>query len=1755
MKNTFFTLLLVLACTGAAWSQQPAQVCDITITGSFDSECIYDFKEDVTAEYPDFMIACKHSTVVYTASVNNNLFTPSSYTWMVYGDVSHTASGNQLTVTWDNGTWGQVVVSVANAAGDVCAEDSYVRLIDNPTVGAVTVPAYTVDLSGDKIIYVCAGSTVQFIDNSTAEGGDIAGYNWSCLQAPPAATPNYTITDVQSSDVVHHSVYNNCGCMDEEEYKIVLLEGEPLELECFGTVCEGATVTYQALTPTCSGYYWYVDGGTLVGGQGTATPTVQWDRPAGGYGVIGLDGMQCGNVACPAMMSLKIPVIHSGLQIEGETDVCVGDAVLYTLPVFGSTKYKWVVSPVAGVDTTMKYNTNELRLVFNQAGTYTLQCSYQCDFLGCGPYDAEPLTITVRPPLEITGSERICVANACSLQTSPAVTAQWTAYNLSAGNTVAATGTGTAFSHTFATPGSYLVTAENAAYCGPATFVLTVAAPPPAPTVADLDPDNRHTACPNLGITLAGTPSEPNYSLVWAPACTTASPQMFSGDNVTISYQADVCDVYVYNYDQVLQCRSECYYVHQVTALTPAPLNLPQSITVCPGSLIQWGDSEIPDQSDEAMLYEWTMAEDDQALASVVGTHLDNGVTLAVSETNPIVSPLHVNLIRTFCGNFSTTYPITIYVQDLSGTPLSITPVGPVCVGDEVEFTGTGCNPSTYTWDIDGEHIAGNNIDHTFTQEGKHLVTLHCNPYTYCTNPDYLPTRRTEVVVNPLPMVEGLSVNYSTGNISVVPATLTTTDYDFAWTYRATAQSLEYPVGGNSSMITAQNPGTYSCTVTDKQTHCSRTVGVLYDVTPPPSCNTMTLTGTYDYCQHTLSLSAGQYSSPVTWSVRGGDYSIETSGTNNRYADITFSDIGIYTVTARSGAGVCYSNTWVQTVDFIPHFVFLPGCNKVFIKNRSQYAEAGTTVYITVTNDCTNEVGYITMNVDDTAGMYVPASVPGICTFTFTLTGYGVNNNLTPCVLGTVEIGHPAMSPGFVPVSVTSSNGNHTCENTPLQLTASLNYQGASIATTTWSFIDGSVLTTNGQTVFHTFSAGGHSVTATTTDNHGCAMDSNPIHITSHASPFDGNVLLDPQSNPICPYVNTIDILFPPGATYFEWWSHKDPTHVVYSNPYPTYQSDDYFVYATNTNNCKTQATTFVKFLNAPTASIYAEKYVCCVNEEMTLYGGQDPANGQVTYNWSVSGPLSFSQSGATPNIVIVPPYQGTYTATLTVTNPSGCSATTTATVTASTPAPAPTLSFVGNPCISDAPVQLSASGCTGEVHWSNGSTGTTALYYNPGIATAYCYDPAVGCPSQTAQIRIYRQPDFDALLTGCYQKCRPWFDGELPVYSLTDNGQTIQWDWRLNNTSLTTGNGTYFDQPLILPLTGYGVYNLVVNYGGSCSETSPALDISTKELCDCDDLEVTYSVEILPTEDCSLAYRVRVTVCDTSDEQEACLDGVSLVNNPTGIEIVYTDFASTPLPPNDCYSFIMDVVVPGMPPVMATFRLTDNDCMICEKDFNVNFLPEIDDCLDEMGVRELSVNTDLTSEVAAYFEFTLGFSPCDNIVALWSEPAMIFNYFPVGASQASGLIMIDIATLSQYLPTNEPICFHAIICCDKEMCHSTVCLKPDELCMMLEAAGVRVEGWNDEGTDMTPGRMTVPKSDIQLIPNPATGTTRVTGTTDEVAEILFLDMAGREAARFLDTDICDISTLPQGMYIVRVATRKDPDQPLNVTYLKLVKQ
>ena len=580
-----------------------------------------------------------------------------------------------------------------------------------------------------------------------------------------------------------------------------------------------------------------------------------------------------------------------------------------------------------------------------------------------------------------------------------------------------------------------------------------------------------------------------------------------------------------------------------------------------------------------------------------------------------------------------------------------------------------------------------------------------------------------------------------------------------------------------------------------------------------------------------------------------------------------------------------------------------------------------------------------------------------------------------------------------------------------------------------------------------------------------------------------------------------------------------------------------------NDNYCKKEHNKYIGFLNVPTARIRTDQAECCVGETVTLDGEVGPGVGSVIYGWSVTDPTStVILTATTPSVSFTPSEAGTYTATLTVTGSNSCSSQTSQTINVHTPSAAPTLAFGTNPCLGNGPVDLVATNYSGTLHWNNGTVGATTQYYTYGYAKAYYYDPSDGCPSGVDSIFIERQPDLDALLTGCYEKCKGNY--ELPAYGLTQATQTVGWEWWRDNTQVTSGSGTYYGYPLVLPVS-FGTHHLDVSYqNGSCTETSPDLTVTSKPVCNCEGIELVVN-GITPnvSDGCELTYIVKFTICNKSGI-DFCFDSLKVLSVDANVQVALIGAPWPPLPDGNCEDYTIKLTVSSLEPMSVLLRFVNN-CGPCTKDFSVS-LP-VTDC--EVTIREMDLwrLQEPASDAVLYYGFKITLpSECDNVFAVYSEPPMITKYTYDGATGImTGMGMLDMALLTQLAADGEEVCFHVIMCCDNKLCKYTYCIAADEL---RETTGAKSQG-EKEGTRLKGDLGTLPA----LQPNPTTGEVRVTGTKGEVAEAAVLDMHGRQVALYKGTDRFSVASLASGTYIVRLKVRDG--NSLQTYYLKLVKK
>lgn len=1715
-------LLLYVAFIITAIVMNAQTNCNVFITGSFDSKCVLnDEKNNILIEKGEAMLACKESQVIYTTNITDGL----SYTWTIIGAYNYSASGNTVTVNWSNGNTGKVTVAV-NTLNGACGNSKDIILIEKPQIGSSSLPSYKL-INGSKVIQVCVGDNVSFINESTTSNTDITGHYWKSDYGV-ASTENYTIENVTQGTSVIHRIYNNCGCEDEEEYKIEILEGENLKLSCYGTVCENSEVTYEALNANCTDYNWSVQGGQIIKGQHSPKITIQWGSPQCGYGTLGLDGGLCEN-SCPKLMSVKIPIITNNAEITGQITACEGEIVVYSLPLWGSTEYTWTITPSQGITQYHYNNANQTLITFNSPGTYQLSATYKCDFLECGPFTSQTKTITVKPELKISSeNKKICLGQAATFTlNNTTISARWRVYNAS--NQEVYTTLTNSLVYTPTAVGTYKVTAEYADYCNVAEFLFDVKNAPPAPTGATLS--GKHFVCPNSSLLLTGTPESPFYSLVWKSLCSTP-PIEGTGNEFTVAYPGNGCNVEVYNYDKEIGCLSTPY-IYQIQDFNLASTTLPITtintpIKACEGSMIEYINNEVPDQSPD-VLYEWKISP--EYAATIVGDKTKNNVSIMVNISS-LTTTFSIILERKYCTNIITT--TTIYVEKVSiplPPTISPSPIPDACLYSNVTLTGTGSSiQSGFSWYVDNASANNNTntFNHAFTTTGTHYIELSYQPYAAC---PAVKTNTTINIINPpeFELIKGPS------NIYVSPSL--TNPYDICYWTIGGVPVEQYnstnplnPYGLRAIPLTGIGTQEVCCTVTNNS-GCSKTECITpsSSTTGPGNtdpCDLLNISMTSSICtDQSINVSAPL---PTHWVVNPSiTYATVTPPTISNNATIKFLIPGDYTVVGYATNGTnCYYGQVDVTVPCILNFDLEYNCSnqEIVITDNSEYLGSRPSRTFNITGGIV-PVNMLSNETVKTRNVALPTSGTVTYNVTLTINGCTLTKSIT-------------LYPKITSASITAPFSNNACQDVPLLLTANTFPSSTPIKTYDWNFDDGSSnnsSTTN--TIYHIFQVRptDYKVGVNIIDVNNCTYTmpiASKLPITSNANNLSPNRLsLSPSFSKVCPGT-AIPIYYNTGAptnTYL--WQLTPPTNNSYS--YNTYQTGDYYVSVTSNIGCIGEAMINVPFKNKPTAFI-SKKRQCCLDDEVELFG--DAGSNNVSYVWDITTPNAILLQETTPNITFPASQIGTYNVNLTVSN-GDCSDTYNHTFTIYAPPVAPQIYFTGNNCIDQPPVELGALAPNGElIYWSSGVSGQNADYYTSGSALAYYYKNNTGCKSQYADIYIEPAPNFDALLTGCYKRCKSLLPASINVYNLSKND--ISWKWLLDQNLLTNGMGNYLLSPLTLPLAGLGTYNLDVNYnGGLCNVKSPSLVIEEGD-CPCKDIDISYVTLSQHIEECKLFYDVEVIICNNGS-QNACFD--KIIPPEEGINILGTENFPLTISPGGCesFKFHFEVIDPLM--TSAKFKLHDG-CNDCDKEFSVDINVEVVPCGNDIQIQNLTFRSDLSNPNVSYFDFEL-FLPSNPqaVFKVWTEPSEVINHFyNPSTSIISGEAMFDNGILTQ-IAENKKVCFHVIMCQGDHFCESKVCIGAEELLGMIQGA---------KSTPSKENKKQEKGETLYLVPNPASTYVKIEGIEqDNISELLLIDMTGKNLKKVQGTNTLDIQDVSKGTYIIRVINKGN-----KVYYLKLIK-
>lgn len=578
-------------------------------------------------------------------------------------------------------------------------------------------------------------------------------------------------------------------------------------------------------------------------------------------------------------------------------------------------------------------------------------------------------------------------------------------------------------------------------------------------------------------------------------------------------------------------------------------------------------------------------------------------------------------------------------------------------------------------------------------------------------------------------------------------------------------------------------------------------------------------------------------------------------------------------------------------------------------------------------------------------------------------------------------------------------------------------------------------------------------------------------------------------------------------------------------------QTGDYYVEISDDQNCYHKSTSInLAFGNTPLASISGDDSFC-QGETVELAGF---SGGNNAYQWTLL-PATLIGNSANISLNLAP---NTYNIQLEVTdNLSQCSATDLQSIVVHQAPNPPSISLGANYCIHNPTVDLISN--SGAVYWSTGDYGSSTETYNSGFHTAYSVNIFTGCASDFTYLLVPKKPDFNELLSGCYDFC----EEDLPQTVLGPSGNWPAWTWENTNGLVQSG----FINIGMLNIPVFSTYNLNVNYysngSNNCFDSSPDLVINEVPDCDgCDLLEVTIDRLKNPViSECNLIFDVTVSITNTSAYYPATL---TQINSNFGS----ISSGSPVINPGQTFNYTFQLQLDDYSVNEVIFDLVFiQNGVTCTETFTGSIIWDgiIQNCISANYI-DINYNSSLSGIDMSYFDLVLGTDVgLQNVQVYSNQDALInFTYNPING-KISALHQITPSHLQEIIDQNGTIDFVIYGCKSNLICSTLVSIPVNEFMAAKNSPIKRsTEADNDDALDA---------NTIRLMPNPANTHVNISSNA-ELLQIEVLDMNGKVLLEEYvhstrQTDL-NIEHLESGLYIVKIS-----DANADIHYLKLIKQ
>jgi hypothetical protein len=447
-----------------------------------------------------------------------------------------------------------------------------------------------------------------------------------------------------------------------------------------------------------------------------------------GYGTIKATPVGCGSCLAPATAS--IPVITHNAPISGQSTICVGNPVYFSLPLWPGAAYSWsVVNAVPSHSAFILSVTDDYKVLVEgySTGTFVLNVYYSDIVAGCS--DSSSMTVVISDLVTDQPSPAIgCAGYPATFTLSDTARSAWV---ISGPSNIFDTISGPLNSVTYTppVPGTYTVTVTNPNVCvnAPLTYIVDA-----TPSVTDTLISGTDTVCRNTPYTYtAKIPAPSGVQYTWSlpnPSDGTIVGAN-TGNSVIVKWAATTTGTLRISAQSTVNasCIDTAGGYYTVYIIKPnAAFNYPHS--VCANNV----STAVSAVSSEEDFYTWTFTPSN--LASCVSGY-EHSMHPQIQYNNVTVPTyVVVTLTVTRCNTSAHTNDSVLILP-----PPTVTVSGgdTDCVQSFTAAISPSLPGTTYTWTLsDGTLVStgtSNTLGYTFTQGGPYWIRVTAYYTDSCT--------------------------------------------------------------------------------------------------------------------------------------------------------------------------------------------------------------------------------------------------------------------------------------------------------------------------------------------------------------------------------------------------------------------------------------------------------------------------------------------------------------------------------------------------------------------------------------------------------------------------------------------------------------------------------------------------------------------------------------------------------------------------------------------------------------------------------------------------------------------------------------------------------------------------------------------------------------------------------------------------------------------------------------------------------------